>query len=90
MQRNPLLSTSIFVTPSPDLSEFLGTRKGESLTRPDVVRKVWKYVQDQNLFEKDNNVNIIPDKKMARLFGSGEIYINGSIFLAEMMKVHLK
>jgi DNA topoisomerase-1 len=55
------------------LSKELATVVGEkSLTRGDVTKKVWEYIKAHNLQDPKNKRVIIPDKKLAKVFGSQE------------------
>ncbi|CAO2827981.1 unnamed protein product [Amaranthus hypochondriacus] len=59
-----------FLAPLPlseNLIKFLGT--GESaLTRPDVIRRVWEYIKDNNLQDPFDKKTVICDEKLKELF----------------------
>lgn len=42
------------------------------LPRGEVLKKVWAYIKDHNLQDPKNKRRILPDKKLAALFGSDE------------------
>ncbi|KAJ1489553.1 SWIB/MDM2 domain-containing protein [Baffinella frigidus] len=51
---------------SEELGALLGTRK---LARTQVVKGLWEYIKGNNLQNPANKMQIIPDKKMERVFG---------------------
>ena len=34
---------------SPELAKIIGTKKGEQVSRPQVVKKLWAYLKEKNL-----------------------------------------
>ncbi len=54
---------------SPELSAVTGA---ESLTRGDVMKKVWDYIKSHKLQDTDNKRIIKPDAKLAKVFGSDQ------------------
>jgi DNA topoisomerase I len=54
---------------SPALQEIVGA---PSLSRPEVVKKVWEYIKAHDCQDKKNKRLIVPDKALAKLFGSKE------------------
>ncbi|HEV3269161.1 MAG TPA: type I DNA topoisomerase [Candidatus Rhabdochlamydia sp.] len=46
--------------------------KEEKLSRPEVVKKIWEYIKKHNCQDKKNKRLIIPDVKLAKVFGSKE------------------
>jgi len=54
---------------SENLSAIVGT---DRLTRPSVLKKVWEYIKDKQLQDKTNKRLIVPDEKLAAVFGSSE------------------
>lgn len=42
------------------------------LARTEVTKRLWDYIKKHNLQAKDNKRNIIPDKNLAKVFGSSE------------------
>lgn len=57
--------------PAKKLSKELEAVVGEkSLSRPEVVKKVWDYIKAHKLQDPKNKRNIVPDDKLAKVFGS--------------------
>jgi len=54
---------------SEDLSEIVGASE---LSRGDVTKKLWEYIKANNLQDTKNKRLIVPDAKLAKLFGSKE------------------
>jgi len=55
---------------SPALAEIIGTRKGEQVSRPQVLKKLWAYVTEKNLRDPKNKLCFTPDDLMKPIFGS--------------------
>ena len=53
-------------------SELQVIVKEEKLSRPEVVKKMWEYIKKHNCQDKKNKRLIIPDAKLAKVFGSKE------------------
>ncbi|MDR2539077.1 MAG: type I DNA topoisomerase [Chlamydiales bacterium] len=53
-------------------SELQTILKEEKLSRPKVVKKMWEYIKKHNCQDKKNKRLIIPDAKLAKVFGSKE------------------
>lgn len=57
--------------PAHDLSKELQAIVNEkSLSRPQVVKKVWDYIKEHKLQDPKNKRLIVPDAKLAKVFGS--------------------
>lgn len=55
------------------LSKELSAVVGESeLSRPEVTKKLWEYIKAHNLQSSKNKRLIVPDAKLAKVFGSKE------------------
>lgn len=52
------------------------------MPRTEVTQKVWAYIKQHNLQDPKNKRNIIPDDKLAKVFGS-----SNAINMFEMTKV---
>lgn len=52
-----------------ELSEVTGA---EELTRPEALKKVWDYIKQHNLKDPEDKKIIVPDDKLAKVFGSKE------------------
>ena len=53
-------------TPSKELAEIVGKEK---ITRGQVTKKLWEYIKSNNLQDPKNKRNIVPDEKLAKVFG---------------------
>ena len=51
---------------SEDLEAVVG--KGP-IPRTEVTKKIWEYIKKNNLQDQNNKRNIIPDEKLAKVFG---------------------
>lgn len=40
------------------------------LPRTEIIKKLWVYIKKHNLQDPKNKRNIVPDEKLAKLFGS--------------------
>lgn len=61
--------SSAFMKPmklSAELAEVVG--KGP-LPRTEVTKQIWAYIKKKNLQDPNNKRNIIPDEKLAKVFG---------------------
>ncbi len=56
-------------TLSKELEAVVGASE---LSRPEVIKKVWDYIKEHNLQDKKNKRLIVPDAKLAKVFGSKE------------------
>ncbi len=52
---------------SDDLAAVVG--KGP-MPRTEIIKKLWAYIKKNNCQDKKNKRNIIPDDKLAKIFGS--------------------
>jgi len=61
------------VQPKKKISKELQAVVGESeLSRPEVVKKVWEYIKKHDLQDPKNKRTIVPDSKLAKVFGGKE------------------
>jgi DNA topoisomerase-1 len=59
--------------PAYKLSKELAAVVGvEELSRPDVIKKMWEYIKGNDLQDPKNKRRIVPDAKLAAVFGSKE------------------
>ncbi|MBM3208451.1 MAG: type I DNA topoisomerase, partial [Chlamydiae bacterium] len=57
--------------PKLNLSKELSAVVGETqLSRPETVKKVWEYIKEHDLQDSKNKRLIVPDAKLAKVFGS--------------------
>jgi chromatin remodeling complex protein RSC6 len=66
-----------FIEPEPkkisnELAKFLGKPPGTKMLRTEVARHIHKYIQTNNLQDKQNGRKINPDKKLAALLKLGK------------------
>ncbi len=52
---------------SKELQAVVGAKE---LSRPDVVKKIWEYIKANNCQDPKNKRMIVPDEKLAKVFGS--------------------
>ena len=55
---------------SDDLAAVVGM---EEASRAQCVKHLWAYIKDNNLQDPENKQYFIPDKKMAKLFGTDKL-----------------
>merc|ERR1712105_64826 len=71
---------------SPELADLVGAKKGEQLSRPEVVKRVWAYLKEHKLQDAENKQYFTPDAKMEPIFGTERIRAFG---MAKFLKAHL-
>lgn len=54
---------------SPELAAVVGT---DSLSRPEVTKKLWEYIKEKNLQDPKDKRVIVPDAALSKVFGSKE------------------
>jgi upstream activation factor subunit UAF30 len=52
---------------SADLAEVVGKKEA---SRAECVKQLWAYIKKNNLQDPENKQFFVPDKKMAKVFGS--------------------
>jgi chromatin remodeling complex protein RSC6 len=55
---------------SPELQKVVGE---ESLSRPQVMKKVWAYIKDNDLQNPEDKRNIMADDNLRPIFGEDEV-----------------
>lgn len=75
-------------TPKKLSKELEAIVEEKSLTRPEVVKKVWDYIKKHKLQDPKNKRLIRPDAKLAKLFGSKESV--DMMQLSRLLTPHLK
>ena len=58
---------------SKELAAIIGTAKGEKISRPQVVKRLWAYLKEKNLQDPENKRYFTPDARMEPVFGSERI-----------------
>merc|ERR1712198_584436 len=71
---------------SSELAEIIGSKKGEKLSRPEVVKRLWAYIKEKKLQDPENKQYFKPDKVMQPVFGNEKIRAFG---MARFLKTHL-
>merc|ERR1712215_235312 len=71
---------------SPALASIIGSKPGEKLSRPQVVKKLWAYIKENNLQDPDNKQLFTPDSVMEPVFGKEKLR---AFRLAKYLKNHL-
>lgn len=72
------------MTPSKELAEIVGS---DSLSRPDVVSKMWVYIKAHNLQNPENKREIIADDKLKPVFGKDRVTM---FEMNKLISPHLK
>merc|ERR1711993_192646 len=55
---------------SPELADIVGKKEA---SRAELMKLLWAYIKKNNLQDPDNKQYFIPDKKMAKVFGSDKM-----------------
>ena len=71
---------------SDELADLIGAKKGEKLSRPEVVKRLWAYIKEKKLQDPENKQFFNPDKKMQPIFGTDKVRAFG---MAKHLKTHL-
>ena len=61
------------LTVSKELAAIIDTAKGEKISRPQVVKRLWAYLKEKNLQDPENKRYFTPDARMEPVFGSERI-----------------
>ena len=57
---------------SDELAKIIGTKKGQRVSRPQVVMKLYAYLDENNLKDPENKAYFTPDKAMQPIYGSSK------------------
>ena len=71
---------------SKELAAIIGTDKGEKISRPQVVKRLWAYLKENNLQDPENRQFFTPDAKMEPVFGNERIK---AFSMSKYLKEHL-
>ena len=71
---------------STELADLVGAKKGEKLSRPEVVKRLWAHIKTNKLQDPENKQYFVPDTKMQPIFGKEKIRAFG---MAKFLKTHL-
>ncbi len=69
---------------SPELQAVCGSR---SLTRPQIVKKLWAYIKSHKCQDTKNRRLIVPDKKLSEVIGKKPVDM---MKLAGLLSKHIK
>jgi upstream activation factor subunit UAF30 len=69
---------------SPELQAVVGSK---SLTRPQVVKKLWAYIKSHKCQDTKNRRMIVPDKKLSEVIGKKPVDM---LKLAGALSKHIK
>lgn len=83
--RQPNAAFMAPVTPSPALSEVVGSKP---IPRTEVTKKLWAYIKKQNLQDPKAKRNIRADEKLKPVFG-GKAVVN-MFEMTKLVNKHLK
>lgn len=79
---NPPKKNSSFMKPM-KVSEELAAVVGKGpMPRTEVIKQIWKYIKKNKCQDEKNKRNIIPDDKLAKVFGSKK-----AVNMFEMTKI---
>merc|ERR1712107_838113 len=71
---------------SAELADLVGAKKGEKLSRAEVVKRLWAHIKGQKLQDSENKQYFTPDAKMIPIFGKDKVRAFG---MAKFLKTHL-
>ena len=71
---------------SDDLADLVGAKKGEKLSRSEVVKRLWAYIREKKLQDPKNKQYFFPDEKMKPIFTEPRIRAFG---MTKHLKEHL-
>merc|ERR1712029_1328098 len=53
---------------STELADLVGAKKGEKLSRPEVVKRLWAHIKTEKLQDPEDKQYFVPDAKMQPIF----------------------
>ena len=71
---------------SKKLAAIIGTKSGEKISRPQVVKRLWAYLKEHNLQDPENKQFFTPDAKMEPVFGNERMK---AFSMSKYLKEHL-
>merc|ERR1711988_343172 len=71
---------------SDQLAKIIGTKKGEKISRPQCVKRLWAYLKEKELQDPENKQWFTPDDTMAPIFGEEKIKC---FSMSKYLKEHL-
>merc|ERR1712243_83379 len=77
MSEKKLTGLQMPLNVSPELALIIGTKKGEQVSRPQVIKKLWAYLKEKNLQDPENKQFFTPDKAMKEYSGTRGRSVSG-------------
>ena len=74
------------VNVSKELAAIIGTKSGEKISRPQVVKRLWAYLKEHNLQDPENKQYFTPDATMEPVFGNERMK---AFSMSKYLKEHL-
>ena len=71
---------------SKKLAAIIGTKSGEKISRPQVVKRLWAYLKEHNLQDPENKQYFTPDAIMEPVFGNERMK---AFSMSKYLKEHL-
>merc|ERR1712227_110425 len=71
---------------SEQLAKIIGTKKGEKISRPQCVKRLWAYLKEKELQGPENKQWFTPDDTMSPIFGNEKIKC---FSMSKYLKEHL-
>ena len=71
---------------SKKLAAIIGTKSGEKISRPQVVKRLWAYLKEHNLQDPENKQYFTPDATMEPVFGNERMK---AFSMSKYLKEHL-
>lgn len=68
--------TSKFMQPMKISDELAAVVGKGPMPRTEVTKKIWSYIKKHKLQDEENRRNIIPDEKLAKVFGGKKKAVN--------------
>ncbi len=68
------------------LAAIIGTKSGEKISRPQVVKRLWAYLKEHNLQDPENKQYFTPDATMEPVFGNERMK---AFSMSKYLKEHL-
>jgi len=67
---SPKTGINMELNVSEDLAAIIGTKRGERISRPQCVKRLWVYLKEHNLQDLENGQFFTPDATMESVFGN--------------------
>ena len=67
------MPNSKLFTLTPDLANLINANRGDNMSRPDISKRIFDYIKENKTYFKGNKQIIVPDEKMAKVFGRNKM-----------------